>query len=117
MGAGVAGHARPHHQRQDDYRLQCSLAAHPGAGLSLLPRDLVLERGLEQLLYVTYTSRLKRAAREFLGAQAPELAQRVHIRTLAELEKELTGLPALSDPLSDLADFRRYLELQPSASL
>jgi hypothetical protein len=93
----------------------------PGSGktvaLFYLVRDLVLERGLEQLLYVTYTSRLKRAAREFLGAQAPELAQRVHIRTLAELEKELTGLPALSDPLSDLADFRRYLELQPSASL
>lgn len=93
----------------------------PGSGktvaLFYLVRDLVLEGGLEQLLYVTYTSRLKRAAREFLGAQAPELAQRVHIRTLAELEKELTGLPALSDPLSDLADFRRYLELQPSASL
>jgi len=93
----------------------------PGSGktvaLFYLVRDLVIDQGLEHLLYITYTGRLKRAAREFLSAQAPELAQRVHIRTLAELEKELTGLPAALDPMSELADFRRYLEMQPSSSL
>jgi hypothetical protein len=93
----------------------------PGSGktvaLFYLVRDLVLQRGLEGLLYVTYTSRLKRAAREFLAAQAPELEQRIHIRTLTELEKELTGLPAALDPLQELADFRRYLDMQPAANL
>lgn len=93
----------------------------PGSGktvsLIYLVRDLVIDQGLEHLLYITYTGRLKRAAREFLSAQASELAQRVHIRTLAELENELTGLPAAPDPMSELADFRRYLEMQPSASL
>lgn len=93
----------------------------PGSGktvsLFYLVRDLVIDQGLEHLLYITYTGRLKRAAREFLSAQATELTQRVHIRTLAELEKELTGLPAAIDPMSELADFRRYLEMQPSASL
>jgi hypothetical protein len=93
----------------------------PGSGktvaLFYLVRDLVIDQGLEHLLYITYTGRLKRAAREFLSAQAPELAQRVHIRTLAELEKELTGLPVAPDPMSELADFRRYLEMQPSTSL
>ncbi len=93
----------------------------PGSGktvaLFYLVRDLVIDQGLEHLLYITYTGRLKRAAREFLSAQAPDLAQRVHIRTLSELEKELTGLPAALDPMSELADFRRYLEMQPSSSL
>lgn len=93
----------------------------PGSGktvaLFYLVRDLVLQRGLESLLYVTYTSRLKRAAREFLAAQAPELEQRIHIRTLTELEKELSGLPAPLDPLQELADFRRYLDMLPAASL
>lgn len=93
----------------------------PGSGktvaLFYLVRDLVMDQGLEHLLYITYTGRLKRAAREFLLAQAPEVAQRVHIRTLAELEKEITGLPAALEPMSELADFRRYLEMQPPASL
>lgn len=93
----------------------------PGSGktvaLFYLVRDLVVDQGLEHLLYITYTGRLKRAAREFLSAQAPELAQRVHVRTLAELEKELTGLPAALDPMSELADFRRFLEMQPASSL
>jgi hypothetical protein len=93
----------------------------PGSGktvaLFYLVRDLVLQRGLESLLYVTYTSRLKRAAREFLSAQAPALEQRIHICTLTELEKELTGLPAALDPLQELADFRRYLDMQPAATL
>lgn len=93
----------------------------PGSGktvaLFYLVRDLILQRGLESLLYVTYTSHLKRAAREFLSAQAPELEERIHIRTLTELGKELTGLPAALDPLQELADFRRYLDMQPAASL
>jgi len=93
----------------------------PGSGktvaLFYLVRDLVLQSGIDSLLYVTYTSRLKRAAREFLSAQAPELEQRIHIRTLTELEKEITGLPAHIDPMHELADFRRFLDMQPAASL
>ncbi len=90
----------------------------PGSGktvaLLYLVRDLVLEQGLEHLLYVTYTSRLKRTAKEFLTAQSPELAQRVHIRTLAELEKEITDLPAVVDPMREAEEFRRVLERQPA---
>jgi hypothetical protein len=93
----------------------------PGSGktvaLFYLVRDLVLQSGIDSLLYVTYTSRLKRAAREFLSAQAPELEERIHIRTLTELEKEISGLPAHIDPLHELADFRRFLDMQPAASL
>ena len=211
MGAGAAGHARPDAQRQDDERLQCTLAAHTRPGLPLLPvvdsaerepacrqpeqrrrpdhprlqhspprrdrrphrsglhrrlrgncadlrstrastssapsaimsmpatprlatvkglpgsgktislfylvRDLALQSNLQHLLYVTYTSRLKRAARDFLAAQAPEMEGRIHIRTLTELEKEITGLPTYVDPLGELADFQRYLDRQPASTL
>ncbi|MBK8795445.1 MAG: AAA family ATPase [Anaerolineales bacterium] len=91
----------------------------PGSGktvaLFYLVRDLVLQSGIDSLLYVTYP-RLKRHA-QFLSAQAPELEQRIHIRTLTELEKEITGLPAHIDPMHELADFRRFLDMQPAASL
>lgn len=106
---------------QRDQVVPATVKGLPGSGktvaLFYLVRDLVLQRGVESLLYVTYTSRLKRAAREFLAAQAPELEQRIHIRTLTELEKELSGLPAPLDPLQELADFRRYLEKLPAATL
>lgn len=91
----------------------------PGSGktvaLFYLVRDLVFEQGLEHLLYITYTSRLKRAAREFLAAQSPELTRRVHIRTLAELGKEITDLPVALDPMVEAEAFRRFLERQPAS--
>ena len=69
-------------------------------------------------MYVTYTSRLKRAAREFLAAQGETLAQRVHIRTFNELVGDLLGTPApFSDPFGDLRDFSRFLDLQSTATL
>ncbi|MCB0068749.1 MAG: hypothetical protein KDD77_16420, partial [Caldilineaceae bacterium] len=93
----------------------------PGSGKTIslfyLVRDLALQSNLQHLLYVTYTSRLKRAARDFLAAQAPEMEGRVHIRTLTELEKEITGLPTYVDPLGELADFQRYLDRQPASTL
>jgi len=93
----------------------------PGSGKTLslfyLVRDLALQSNLQHLLYVTYTARLKRAARDFLAAQAPEMENRIQIRTLTELEKEITGLPTYVDPLSELADFQRYLDRQPASTL
>lgn len=95
----------------------------PGSGktvtLFYLVRDLVLDQGLEHLLYITYTSRLKRAAREFLAAQSPELMKRVHIRTLAELgkeilEKEIADLPVPLAPMVEAEAFRQFLERQPA---
>ena len=62
----------------------------PGSGSTIslfyLVRDLALQSNLQHLLYVTYTSRLKRGA-DFLAAQAPEMEGRAHIRTLTELER------------------------------
>jgi len=93
----------------------------PGSGKTIslfyLVRDLALQSNLQHLLYVTYTARLKRAARDFLAAQAPEMESRIHIRTLTELEKEITGLPTYVDPLGELADFQRYLDRQPASTL
>ncbi len=93
----------------------------PGSGKTIslfyLVRDLALQSNLQNLLYVTYTTRLKRAARDFLAAQAPEMEGRIHIRTLTELEKEITGLPTYVDPLGELADFQRYLDRQPASTL
>jgi hypothetical protein len=75
----------------------------PGSGKTValfdLVRDLVLEGAGAAALRHLHKPPQTGSAR-VSGAQAPELAQRVHIRTLAELEKELTGLPALSDALS-----------------
>ena len=63
----------------------------PGSGKTIslfyLVRDLLNVAGLRNVLYVTYTARLKRAACDFLAAQDPAFAERVKIRTLTELER------------------------------
>ena len=93
----------------------------PGSGKTIslfyLVRDLLSVAGLRSVLYVTYTTRLKRAARDFLAAQDPAFAERVKIRTLTELETEITGLPTHVDPFGELREFTRFLEQQNPASL
>ncbi len=94
----------------------------PGSGKTIslfyLVRDLAGHVGMQNILYVTYTSRLKRAAREFLAAQGPAYEQQVRVRTLNEALGDLlaAAVPQL-DPFGDLSDFLRYLELQQPSAL
>ncbi len=94
----------------------------PGSGKTIslfyLVRDLAGHVGMQNILYVTYTSRLKRAAREFLAAQGPGFEQSVRVRTLNETLADLLGAPVPQiDPFGDLDDFLRFLELQQPSSL
>jgi hypothetical protein len=94
----------------------------PGSGKTIslfyLVRDLAGHIGMQNILYVTYTSRLKRAAREFLAAQGPAYEQQVRVRTLDEALGDLLGAPVPHlDPFGDLPDFLRYLELQQPSAL
>ena len=94
----------------------------PGSGKTIslfyLVRDLASQIGLQNILYVTYTTRLKRAAREFLAAQGPAFEQHVRVRTFGETLGDLLGTPVPhSDPFGDLRDFVRYLEMQQPATL
>ncbi len=88
----------------------------PGSGktvsLLYLVKDLAQRPGINKLLYVTYSSRLKRAAREFLLAQDESISQAVTIRTLAEIEKELTGQASGGEPFTELRDFMHFLNAQ-----
>ncbi len=88
----------------------------PGSGktvsLLYLVKDLAQRPGLNKLLYVTYSSRLKRAAREFLLAQDEAINQAVTIRTLAEIEQELTGQASGGESFTELRDFMHYLNAQ-----
>ncbi len=94
----------------------------PGSGKTIslfyLVRDLAGAVGMQNILYVTYTSRLKRAAREFLAAQGQGFEQSVRVRTLNETIGDLLGaaVPQM-DPFADLGDFMRFLELQQPSSL
>jgi hypothetical protein len=94
----------------------------PGSGKTIslfyLVRDLAGHIGMQNILYVTYTSRLKRAAREFLAAQGPTFEQQVRVRTLNEALGDLLGAPVPHlDPFGDLPDFLHYLELQQPSAL
>ncbi len=94
----------------------------PGSGKTIslfyLVRDLAGQVGMQNILYVTYTSRLKRAAREFLAAQGTGFEQSVRVRTLNETLGDLLGAPVPQlDPFADLGDFLRFLELQQPSSL
>ena len=94
----------------------------PGSGKTIslfyLVRDLAGHVGMQNILYVTYTSRLKRAAREFLAAQGAGFEQSVRVRTLNEILGDLLGSPVPQlDPFADLGDFLRFLELQQPSSL
>lgn len=94
----------------------------PGSGktvsLFYLVRDLAGYAGLNSILYLTYTSRLKRAAREFIAAQSADVEEHVRIRTFSEAVGDVLGtaVPQL-DPFSDLRDFLHFLDMQQPASL
>lgn len=94
----------------------------PGSGktvsLFYLVRDLAGHVGMQNILYVTYTSRLKRAASEFLSAQGAQMDQHVRVYTLTETIGQLLGVPfAHLDPFGDLPDFMRFLDKQPASML
>ena len=93
----------------------------PGSGktvsLLYLVKDILQQTSDSQILYVTYTSRLKRAAQEFLQAQDAELTRRVRIRTLNEVMSELTGVVIQLEPYATFQDFNRFLEQQNRATV
>lgn len=94
----------------------------PGSGktvsLFYLVRDLAGRSDLGNVLYLTYTSRLRRAARDFLQAQQLDLEGRIHLRTYQELLGELLRAQApTADPFADLRDFIRFLETQHPATV
>jgi hypothetical protein len=93
----------------------------PGSGKTIsllyLVKDLVQRPDIRKVLYVTYTGRLKRAAREFLLAQDEFLSQAVTIHTLSEVEKELTKLPTAIEPFTELRNFTKYVDLQNNTTL
>jgi hypothetical protein len=93
----------------------------PGSGktvsLLYLVKDLLAQPAIRNLLYVTYTGRLKRAAEEFIFSQHPDLAERVKVRTLAEVEKLITNSASLGDPFGELADFQKFVDQQRPATL
>jgi hypothetical protein len=80
--------------------LLCGL---PGSGKTIslfyLVRDLAGHVGMQNILYVTYTSRLKRAAREFLSAQGPGFEQSVRVRLSREEAQALCDGQTISTTL------------------
>jgi len=119
----------PRYEEQTDisYKVQqeyISLAAVkglPGSGKTIsllyLARDLAQRDDLNKILYITYTSRLKRAAQEFLQAQGSALAQKVRVATLSEIEAQLTRLPTHHEPFGELPRFIDFLNLQNNTVL
>ena len=93
----------------------------PGSGKTVsmlyLVKDLAQRPGIKNILYVTYSARLKRAARDFLLAQDDAISQAVTIRTLSEIEHSLTDLHVTSEPFTELRDFARHVALQPPGTL
>lgn len=93
----------------------------PGSGKTIslfyLVRDLLQHNYDGKILYITYTSRLKRAAEEFLLAQDESFAHRVQLKTLNEIQSEITGIPTPAESFQGLADFCKFLDLQKTSSL
>ncbi len=106
---------------QQEYIALAAVKGLPGSGKTIsllyLARDLAQRDDLNKILYVTYTSRLKRAAQEFLQAQGPALAQKVRVATLGEIEAQLTKLPTHHEPFGELPRFIDFLNLQSNAVL
>ena len=93
----------------------------PGSGktvsLLYLVRDLAQRPEIHQVLYITYTNRLKRAAHDFLQVQGQAVNAAVKICTLNEIEQEITGITTFSEPFSELRNFTTFLDLQNGATL
>ncbi|MEZ4735598.1 MAG: AAA family ATPase [Caldilineaceae bacterium] len=106
---------------QSEYVALATIKGLPGSGKTIsllyLARDLAERPDLQQILYVTYTRRLKRAAQEFLQAQGDPIYQKIRVATLGEIESQLTDLPAQQEPFGELPHFLRFLEFQSTASL
>jgi hypothetical protein len=106
---------------QQEYIALAAVKGLPGSGKTIsllyLARDLAQRDDLNKILYITYTSRLKRAAQEFLHAQGEALAQKVRVATLGEIETQLTKLPAHVEPFGELPRFTDFLNLQSNAIL
>jgi hypothetical protein len=79
-----------------EYVALATIKGMPGSGktvsLLYLVKDLAQRLDMQKILYVTYTGRLKRAAREFLQAQGEEIIHIVKSCTRSEIEQEITGL-------------------------
>ncbi len=98
----------------------------PGSGktvaLLYLLKDLLAHPSDGQILYVTYTLRLKRAAQEFIESQYSgdhhaHVRGRIRIATLNEVMRDLTGgLPA-AEPFAELNEFYAFLDRQNPAEL
>lgn len=106
---------------QQEYVSLATVKGLPGSGKTIsllyLARDLARRHELHKILYITYTSRLKRAAQEFLQAQSDEVARKVRVATLGEIETQLTELPAHHEPFGELANFSDFLDLQSNSLL
>ena len=104
-----------------EYVALATIKGMPGSGktvsLLYLVKDLAQRLDMQKILYVTYTGRLKRAAREFLQAQGEEINRIVKISTLSEIEQEITGLATYPEPFTELRDFITFLDLQNAATL
>ena len=108
-------------QVQHEHIALATIKGLPGSGKTIsllyLARDLAERPDLQQILYITYTRRLKRAAQEFLQAQGDPIYQKIRVATLGEIESQLTELPAQQEPFGELPNFLRFLEYQSAATL
>ncbi len=108
-------------QVQRDQVALATIKGLPGSGKTIsllyLARDLAERPDLQQILYITYTRRLKRAAQEFLQGQGDPIFQKIRVATLGEIEQQLTDLPAQQEPFGELPNFLRFLEFQSAATL
>lgn len=93
----------------------------PGSGKSVallfLARDLATRAGTRKVRYITYTERLKRAAREIFDALGPEIAEHITVHTVNDVVKQLVGKEVVSSPYSELGAFVRDLEQLNPAQL
>ncbi len=108
-------------QVQQAYLALATVMGLPGSGKTIsllyLVRDLAQRGDLQNILYITYTTRLKRAAQEFLRAQGNELADKVRVATLGEIENQLTKASSHHEPFGDLVRFTNFLGTQSNSLL
>ncbi|MCB0062467.1 MAG: AAA family ATPase, partial [Caldilineaceae bacterium] len=108
-------------QVQQAYLALATVMGLPGSGKTIsllyLARDLAKRGDLQHILYITYTNRLKRAAQEFLQAQGEELASKVRVATLGEIEAQLTKLSSYHEPFGDLTRFENFVKTQSNSVL
>lgn len=93
----------------------------PGSGksvaLAFLARDLATNPGVNKIRYITYTERLKRAAREIFDALGPDISRHVTAHTVNDVVKSLIKSDLVSTPYAELRDFVRDLETIPPKDL